>query len=87
MSSGSLRLARCLIVYGDMQIATSDASTLNHAQAAAEMAEDPRVARILAKSLFRDMKASGIPQERILEVASELIGLVTSDLNAANGRA
>ena len=56
------------------------------ASAAAEMAEDPRVARILAKSLFRDMKASGIPNERILEVASELIGLVTSDLNAANGR-
>lgn len=51
-----------------------------------EMAEDPRVARILAKSLFRDMKASGIPQSRILEVASELIGLVTSDLSAANGK-
>lgn len=50
------------------------------------MAEDPRVARILAKSLFRDMKASGIPQSRILEVASELIGLVTSDLSAANGK-
>lgn len=54
--------------------------------ASPEMAEDPRVARILAKSLFRDMKASGIPQSRILEVASELIGLVTSDLNAANGQ-
>lgn len=50
------------------------------------MAQDPRVARILARSLFRDMKANGIPQSRILEVASELIGLVTSDLSATNGR-
>lgn len=67
-----------------MQTASSNTKPATHAQAAAEMAEDPRVARILAKSLFRDMKASGIPQSRILEVASELIGLVTSDLNAAN---
>ena len=52
----------------------------------AAMAEDPRVARILARSIFRDMKASGVPQSRILEVASELIGLVTSDLSATNGR-
>lgn len=62
------------------------AATQENLMASPEMAEDPRVARILAKSLFRDMKASGIPQSRILEVASELIGLVTSDLSAANGR-
>jgi hypothetical protein len=65
-----------------MQTASTPSPTVS--QAAAEMAEDPRVARILAKSLFRDMKASGIPQARILEVASELIGLVTSDLSSAN---
>jgi hypothetical protein len=41
---------------------------------------DPRAARILARTLFRDMQSHGVPSEQILEVASELIGLVTSDL-------
>lgn len=66
-----------------MQIAAQIVAPAIHPDAQAQ-AEDPRVARILAKSLFRDMKASGIPRDRILEVASELIGLVTSDISASN---
>ena len=56
-------------------------SSSDTSQHGAAIGEDPRVARILARSLFRDMKSSGIPQSRILEVASELIGLVTADLS------
>ena len=83
--SPCLEWARQLIVSKLMQSAPS----IDHAPASAsleQMGEDPRVARILARSFFRDMKASGVPQTRILEVASELIGLVTSDLSAANDR-
>jgi len=45
---------------------------------------DARTARILARTLYKDMKSYGIPQERILQVASELIGLVTADLSASS---
>lgn len=41
---------------------------------------DDRTARILARSMYRDLKDYGIPNEKILQVASELIGLVTDDL-------
>lgn len=44
-------------------------------------AGDRRTARILARSIYKDMKSYGVGQDRILEVASELIGLVTADLN------
>lgn len=47
------------------------------------MAGDARTVRILARSIYKDMKTYGIPQEKILEVASELIGLVTDDLSAS----
>jgi len=45
---------------------------------------DARTARILARTLYKDMKSYGIPRERILQVASELIGLVTADLSASS---
>lgn len=44
---------------------------------------DDRSTRIVAESMFRDMKAYGMPNDRILEIASRLIGLVTSDIKAA----
>jgi hypothetical protein len=40
-----------------------------------------RTAEILARSMYNDMKRYGIPHDRILQVASELIGLVTADLS------
>ena len=43
---------------------------------------DERSTRIVAESMFRDMKAYGMPNDRILEIASQLIGLVTSDLKS-----
>ena len=41
---------------------------------------DDRTARILARSMYRDLREYGIGREKILQVASELIGLVTDDL-------
>ena len=43
---------------------------------------DERSTRIVAESMFRDMKAYGMPNDRIIEIASRLIGLVTSDLKS-----
>ncbi len=43
---------------------------------------DERSTRIVAESMFRDLKAYGMPNDRIIEIASQLIGLVTSDLKS-----
>jgi hypothetical protein len=47
---------------------------------AAAVAADAKTARILARSIFRDMQSYGISNDKILEVASELIALVTHQL-------
>jgi hypothetical protein len=41
---------------------------------------DARAARILARSLFRDMRQSGYSSPQILALATELIDLVTKDM-------
>ena len=42
-----------------------------------------RSAKILAKSFFRELKGNGYTHEQILALSTELIGLVTSDIDAA----
>ena len=42
---------------------------------------DGRAARILANSLFRDMRQSGYECSQILALATELIDLVTKDMS------
>jgi len=39
-----------------------------------------RAVRILAKSLFRQLKESGYENRDILSLSTELVGLITSDL-------
>ena len=41
---------------------------------------DSRAARILARSLFRDMRANGYFNQQILALATELIDQVTRDM-------
>jgi len=41
--------------------------------------KDSRASRILARSLFRDMRQNGYNCQQILALATELIGLVTTD--------
>jgi hypothetical protein len=48
---------------------------------------DGRAARILANSLFRDMRQSGYECSQILALATELIDLVTKDMSSVSDRA
>ena len=43
---------------------------------------DSRAARILANSLFRDMRQNGYECSQILALATELIDLVTKDMSS-----
>jgi hypothetical protein len=48
---------------------------------------DSKGAKILAKSLFKELRGSGYSANQILSVSSELIDLVTQDLRDANAQA
>lgn len=41
---------------------------------------DPRALRILAKSIYRELRRGGLVEEDVLTVAGELLGLVTSEV-------
>lgn len=43
-----------------------------------------RALKILSKSLYRDLRQNGYEPKQIVAVASELIGLVTSDIKEDN---
>ncbi len=47
---------------------------------------DGRAARILASSLFRDMRQNGYECSQILALATELIDLVTKDMSSIGDR-
>lgn len=49
-------------------------------QAASVNPRDPRALRILAKSIYRELRQGGLVEEDVLSVAGELLGLVTSEV-------
>jgi hypothetical protein len=44
---------------------------------------DPKAIRILAKTLYRDLRTGGFDPKQIVELSSELLGLVTSEIQSA----
>jgi hypothetical protein len=49
--------------------------------------QGPRALRILAKSVFRELKSSGYSRSDIVAFATEMLSLVSSDLRFAGGSA
>jgi hypothetical protein len=41
---------------------------------------DPKALKILAKSIFKELKSQGYDQKQVVSLATELISLVTSEL-------
>ena len=46
----------------------------------ANASHDPRALRILAKTIYRDLRQSGLAAEDVMSLAGELLGLVTGDV-------
>jgi hypothetical protein len=46
---------------------------------------DPRALRILAKTIYRELRQSGLAAEDVMSVAGELLGLVTGDVQLRRG--
>ena len=47
---------------------------------------DPRAVRILAKSIYRELRGSGFSEQDVMALASELLSLVTSDVKRDKAR-
>jgi hypothetical protein len=41
---------------------------------------DPRALKILAKSVFKELRSQGYTPQQVLSLATEIIALVTSDI-------
>ncbi|HMR04347.1 MAG TPA: hypothetical protein PKA88_01195 [Polyangiaceae bacterium] len=41
---------------------------------------DPRAVRILAKTIYRELRASGFSEQEVMQLASELLARVASDV-------
>jgi hypothetical protein len=41
---------------------------------------DPKALKILAKSIFKELRAQGYEPQQVLSLATEIISLVTSDI-------
>ena len=42
--------------------------------------KDPRTVRILAKSIYRDLRSHGLSERDVMALAGELLSLVTTDV-------
>jgi hypothetical protein len=45
---------------------------------------DPRTINLLAKSLYRELKGSGLAEQDVRSLAGELLSLVTADAKSQN---
>ena len=43
---------------------------------------DPRAVRIVAKTIYRELRQSGLGHEQVMAVAGELLGLVTDEVRS-----
>ena len=44
---------------------------------------DPRALRILAKTIYRELRGSGLGERDVMALASELLALVASDVRSS----
>jgi hypothetical protein len=48
--------------------------------ALASASHDPRALRILAKSMYRELRTGGLREEDVMTIAGELLSLVTGEV-------
>jgi hypothetical protein len=49
-------------------------------------ARDPRALAILAKTIYRELRANGFEERDIIALAGELLGQVTSEVKGRGGK-
>jgi hypothetical protein len=47
---------------------------------------DPRTHNILAKSIYRELRANGYDEQAVMAIAGELLGMVAGEVKEKRGR-
>ncbi len=72
-------------------LAAETAETPNAASEIGRASRDPRALRILAKSIYRELRQGGLAETDVMAIAGDLLGLVAGDVKdrrrAAEGSA
>jgi len=55
-------------------------------EAAEGSKRDPRALAILAKTIYRELRASGYAERDVMSLASELLGIVASEVKGRRSR-
>jgi hypothetical protein len=63
-----------------LPFASAEASSESMPAAIGRAARDPRALRILAKSLYRELRGGGLAEEDVMTIAGDLLGLVAGDV-------
>jgi len=58
-------------------------ATAHHTNTRPSIIADERSSRILAKTIYRELRSSGLDEREVLAIASELLGLVAEEVRAA----
>jgi hypothetical protein len=71
----------------DQRSSRAPAAPVSEAPAAAaevdvDAARDPRAVRIVAKTIYRELRHSGMGHEQVMAVAGELLSLVVDEVRA-----
>ncbi len=48
--------------------------------------QDPRALPILAKTIYRELRANGYEENDVMRLASELLGIITSEIKTRSNR-
>jgi hypothetical protein len=66
--------------FPDPEAAKASSDAASSARPYAYASRDPRALRIIAKTIYREMRAGGLVEEDLMSVASELLSLVAGDM-------
>jgi len=70
-----LGLARTLMVQGPEPMAMSIPENLDTSSS-----RDPRTHSILAKSIYKELRANGYDEQAVMAIAGELLGMVAAEV-------
>ena len=68
------------IFLSDPEAGKTSQDTAASAQPYAYASRDPRALRILAKTIYREMRTAGLTEEDLMSVAGEMLSLVACDM-------
>jgi hypothetical protein len=80
VGTGIARATSMAIFISEPEAGQSSADHVTSAQPYAYASRDPRALRIVAKTIYREMRNAGLTEEDLMSVAGEMLSLVAGDM-------